>query len=483
MGVLLMATLLKSLAANPGGFRVLAATLDGVYVASAGDDNSVRVWDRNSGAVKLTLTDHTAPVNAVAFSPDGKYLASGSEDRTIRVYQFPSGTPAGTYTSHSGIVTGVAFTPDSKYLVSSSEDKTLRVTQVSTGDNVYIYNSYPYPQLSVDVVGNYVLSGAADGMMILWDLKTSGGAQLAAPQLRTPANNVTGIAPQVTFQWDAVPSGETYKLQVSTDATFATTNIVDETGLTGTSKDVTTLATNTKYYWRVKAEGGGGESPWSQVWNFTTSNGGPSTPVQVSPANLATDQPQSLTLSWNASPGATYYRIEVSNFGKQTKPDGTFISKWKSANITEKTADPNRPDTFYVLTGMDKSTTYYWHVLAQNTVAPSTWSPVWEFKTTGPSDVTEAGGGVMRQGYLLEEARPNPVAASTIIRFVTPKRGHVRLSVVDERGGVVAVLADRTVETGEHTATFDATSLGAGVYFTRLEADGVVMSGKVVVTK
>jgi len=34
-----------------------------------------------------TFSDHTADVNAVAWSPDGKRIASGSSDTTVQVWQ------------------------------------------------------------------------------------------------------------------------------------------------------------------------------------------------------------------------------------------------------------------------------------------------------------------------------------------------------------------------------------------------------------
>ncbi|KAG1816886.1 WD40-repeat-containing domain protein, partial [Suillus subaureus] len=54
---------------------------------SGSADNSVRVWDVESGGVlRASLQKHKDYVRSVAISPDGKYVVSGSDDKTIRVW-------------------------------------------------------------------------------------------------------------------------------------------------------------------------------------------------------------------------------------------------------------------------------------------------------------------------------------------------------------------------------------------------------------
>jgi len=59
---------------------------DGRLLASASDDNTVRVWDVQTRRELARLTGHTAWVNSVAFSPGGRLLASGSMDGTVRLW-------------------------------------------------------------------------------------------------------------------------------------------------------------------------------------------------------------------------------------------------------------------------------------------------------------------------------------------------------------------------------------------------------------
>jgi WD40 repeat protein len=83
----------KSLVSFSGHSRGVAAICllqDGKTLVSAGDDQSVRVWDFKSGEPIRSLNQHTGPVHALALRPDREGLpmvASAAGDRTIRFWQ------------------------------------------------------------------------------------------------------------------------------------------------------------------------------------------------------------------------------------------------------------------------------------------------------------------------------------------------------------------------------------------------------------
>ncbi len=82
---------LRALEGHSAAVRDLAWSPDGTHLASAGLDNTVRVWNPDTGAALATLTGHTDWVFALAWSADGTQLVSGGADNRLLLWDTGGG--------------------------------------------------------------------------------------------------------------------------------------------------------------------------------------------------------------------------------------------------------------------------------------------------------------------------------------------------------------------------------------------------------
>jgi WD40 repeat protein len=165
-----------------GPVRAIAWSADGQWIASAGDDATVQLWNAADGQLLRTLAHEAAvtdvafspagdllltasthvqlwepetgqlvetfrlkqPAPRAAFSPDGRLFAAGrcaepaedspfacAEEGEILLWETAGRTFLGTLRGHGGLNVLVAFSPDGSRLLSVSDDATLRMWAVS----------------------------------------------------------------------------------------------------------------------------------------------------------------------------------------------------------------------------------------------------------------------------------------------------------------------------------------------------------------
>src|SRR5439155_1297085 len=80
-----------------------------------------------------TFAGHAAPVSAVAFRPDGVSLASASFDGTVKVWDVAAGTVTRTLRGHRDKVLALAYSPDGRRLASAGLDGAVNLWDVAGG--------------------------------------------------------------------------------------------------------------------------------------------------------------------------------------------------------------------------------------------------------------------------------------------------------------------------------------------------------------
>ena len=101
----------------------------------------------------------------------------------------------------------------------------------------------------------------------------------------------------------------------------------------------------------------------------------------------------------------------------------------------------------------------------------------------GGTAVKNQTGNRIPADLTLHQNFPNPFNPVTQINYSVPITGRVSLKVYNTLGQEVATLFDGTRQAGKYVVTFDGTGVPGGIYFYRLQSEGVSITKKFVLMK
>jgi WD40 repeat protein len=65
----------------------VAISSDGQYIISAGEDETVRLWDFQGNQIGQPFRGHQGAIYSIVISSDGQYIVSGGFDGTVRLWR------------------------------------------------------------------------------------------------------------------------------------------------------------------------------------------------------------------------------------------------------------------------------------------------------------------------------------------------------------------------------------------------------------
>ncbi|KAH7201200.1 hypothetical protein DER44DRAFT_436785 [Fusarium oxysporum] len=163
---------LLTLEGHSSWVRSVVFSHDSKKVASGSVDETIRIWDAETGECERVLEGHSSWVRSVVFSHDSKKVASGSWDKTIRIWDAETGECERVLEGHSDWVRSVVFSHDSKKVASGSDDKTIRIWDTGECERVLEGHSDWVRSVVFSHDSKKVASGSVDETIRIWDAET-----------------------------------------------------------------------------------------------------------------------------------------------------------------------------------------------------------------------------------------------------------------------------------------------------------------------
>jgi WD40 repeat protein len=191
------AQLLAILKGHTGTVWDVALSADGSLLASAGADGMIKLWEMPSGKLLASLQGHSGVVRCVALSEDGRLVASGGDDRTVRLWESVTGQLLAALQGHSSTVSSVKVSADGRLVASCamSPDGTVRVWEAASGQLLASLQGHSGGVWGVGLSANggLVASGGADGVVRLWEPKSTACLRTLRADRRYERLNITGL--------------------------------------------------------------------------------------------------------------------------------------------------------------------------------------------------------------------------------------------------------------------------------------------------
>jgi WD40 repeat protein/serine/threonine protein kinase len=159
---------------HAGEIHCVAFAPDGRHFATGSDDLTIRVWDVETGAEVLAITNQPAPVRSLAWSVDGTWILSAG-GHVARVFLAATGAQRFAVTNLDARIASGAISPDGGTIAIGMADGKTRLF-----DTAEFHEAGPLPKLPKGVRtlafspdGRRLAAGSADGTTRIFELATS----------------------------------------------------------------------------------------------------------------------------------------------------------------------------------------------------------------------------------------------------------------------------------------------------------------------
>lgn len=150
--------------------QALAFSPDGAWLATAGANGMLKLWDARKGQLKAKLGGHYGSVYGLDFASDSKHFVSAGSDRTVRMWNVGVERAVAVLYGHSSHIYTAAFAPGGDRVVTASYDQTARIWDVRAGQPVAILQGHRrgITSASFSRQGERIVTASEDHTARLW---------------------------------------------------------------------------------------------------------------------------------------------------------------------------------------------------------------------------------------------------------------------------------------------------------------------------
>lgn len=147
------------------GAKIVTMSPDGRWLATAGSDQTARIWDASDGSEVVRMR-HQGDVLSLDFSADGRRLVTGTLDGKVFIWPAPQGRAHMKFfhdrLGNSKGVEDLSLSPgDKRLLATGGIDKTVRIWDMITGDEqIRINHEYSLGRIEFSPDGRLLASAA-----------------------------------------------------------------------------------------------------------------------------------------------------------------------------------------------------------------------------------------------------------------------------------------------------------------------------------
>ncbi|MCG5435389.1 nSTAND1 domain-containing NTPase [Micromonospora foliorum] len=278
MSALAFSHLRRVLSGHTDTVRSIAWSPDGRLIATGSRDNSIRVWDPDSGRTIAEFTGHDAMVEAIAWAPDSRRVASGSRDRTVKLWRVGADDPPPTLYGADDLIRGMAWSPDGEHVAAGAQDHHIHVWRTDTGDHTATLRGHTGDVygLAWSPDGTLLASTSHDRTAVVWDFAT--GEQQTV--LRGHTDFIEGLSwcpdgrrlatasgDQTIRIWDVTDGRQLLLIRGHTDFVWDVSWSPDGRSLASASSDRTVRIWDVSDAREVAALRGHEDAVWGVAWS------------------------------------------------------------------------------------------------------------------------------------------------------------------------------------------------------------------------